>query len=281
MLGKAVLRYCSMLDDKVQLCFRDLMEAELRPRDYGLRVQVQAADRSAGGPNNGRAIFARIEVGRAELIERAKIIWDGMKRCISAFQQSATSESMKSAINEQLRLSIVGESNVIRGLLDATWAPKSARAEVLRLIFNAHEELIKRYQTEASFYVHELMNPPKKPDPTNTTVNIQTNVGSVAVGADAQAHSHVEIAGNVQLVQSLEKLRATFEQSAGLSAEQLSESLSVVADAIAAARETKPNRFKLAGLLAGVASAASFLSGAPDAYQSVKAAALAIGIQLP
>ena len=274
-----MLRYAPMLDDKVLECFRDLMDAELRPRDYPVRVQVQASDRG-GGANSGRAIFARVGIGEAELSERAKIIWEGLKRCIGAYQKSAAADSMKSAINEQLRYWIMGESNVIRGLVDAAWAPANARGEVLGLVIKRQDDLIKKYQSEASFYVHELMNPPKKSE-SPAGVSIGTNFGAVAVGRSAQAHSHTEIAGNVQLVRSLEELRASFEQAPGLTPEQRSDSIDVIAEAINAAREPKPNKLKLLGLLSGVAGAVTFLADAPHAWESVKATAATMGITLP
>jgi hypothetical protein len=268
-----------MLDDKVLLCFRDLMEAELRPRDHSILVQVRASDR-LGSAASGRAVFARVGIGEAELSERAKIVWEGLKRCMGAYQKSAPADSMKSDINEQLRYWIAGESNVIRGLVDSEWGPAAARAQVLGLIVKRQDDLVRKYQTEASFYVHELMNPPKKPEPP-AAVNIGANFGAVAVGRGAQAHSHTEIAGNVQLVQSLEELRASFEQAPALTPEQRSDSLGVIAEAINAAREPKPNKLKLSGLLSGVAGAVAFLADAPDAWESVKAAAAIVGITLP
>jgi hypothetical protein len=267
-----------MLDDKVLLCFSDLMDAELRPRDHTVRVQTSATDRQ--GARGGRAIFARVGIGEAELSERAKIIWEGLKRCIGAYQLSVATDSMKGAINEQLRYWIVGESNVIRRLVDAEWAPAIARAEVLGLIVKRHDDLIRKYQTEASFYVHELMNPPKKPEPP-APVNIGANFGAVAVGRGAQAHSHTEIVGNVQLVQSLEELRASVEQAPGLTPEQRGDSIDVIAEAINAAHEPKPNKLKLSGLLSGVAGAVGLLADSPDAWKSVKAAAAVLGITLP
>jgi hypothetical protein len=124
------------------------------------------------------------------------------------------------------------------------------------------------------------MNPPKKPEPS-TAVNIQTNFGPVAVGAGAQAHSHIEIAGNMQLVQALETLRATFEEAPTLTADKRRDSLEVIAAAINAAREPKPNKLTLSGLLTGVGGAVTLLADAPHAWESVKAAALIVEITLP
>jgi hypothetical protein len=267
-----------MLDDIVIIRFRESMEADLRPRDSDVRMRVEGADRKWGV--SGNAMHKRGEIGCAELSARAEIIWQGMQRCYAAYQISATDESTISGINEHVEYWIRGESNVIRGLVDAPWGPAQARGEILGRVVKRGDELVRKLQNEARFYVHDLMNPPKKPEPS-TAVNIQTNFGPVAVGAGAQAHSHIEIAGNVQLVQALETLRASFDQAPMLTPDERNDSLEVIAAAINAARELKPNKLTLSGLLTGVGGAVTLLADAPQAWESVKSAALLVGITLP
>lgn len=265
-----------MLDDKVVLSFRDLMEAELRSRDQPMRLQAQGADRKHG--LGGNAMHARAEIGCAELSTRVEIIWRGIKRCYATYQVSAADESTISAINQQVQYWIRGECNVIRSLIDVSWGPMQARTQILGMVENRRDELIKKYQNEARFYVHELMNPPKKPEQTNT-INVQNNYGAIAAGSDAQAR--VEIAGNVQLIQALEQLRTVFQHANAMPSDQRGDSLGVVDEAIIAVRQSKPNKLKLLGLLKGVSVAVSLLADAPDAWDSVRSAASLLGIDLP
>jgi hypothetical protein len=271
-----VLRYIAMLDDKVIIRFRELMEVDLRPRDKPVRMQVQAADRK--WPLSGNALHERGEIGCAELSERAAIIWRGIRRCYAAYQASPPDASLVSDLNKEISYWIRGESQVLTSLADANWAPNQAKSHIPTVVAIRCEELVKKLQNEINFYVDSLMNP--KPDEP-ASITIQNNFGAVAAGTGAQAHAHVEISGNAQLIQSLEQLRTTIEQTDAMPVVQRTEAIEVINDAITTARDPKPNKLKLTGLLKGVGEAVTLIAEAPHAWESVRAAAAVIGVTLP
>jgi hypothetical protein len=203
-----------------------------------------------------------------------------MQRCYGTYQLSAPDVSLVTDLNKEISFWIRGEAQVITRLVDASWAPPPAKSHIPMVVSVRCEELVKKAQNDVSFYVHSLMNPPPpKPEPSNT-INVGNNFGAIQTGANSQAHVHVDMADNAQLIEALQQLRAKFEVAATLTADQRADSVGVVDDVIIAAREPKPNKLKLVGLLNGVAAAVSMLADAPDAWESVRAAASMIGINL-
>jgi hypothetical protein len=79
----------------------------------------------------------------------------------------------------------------------------------------------------------------------------------------------------------LEQLRAALQEATALPADQRGDSLGVIDEAIIAAREPKTNKLKLLGLLQGVGAAVSLMANVPDAWESVRATAKLIGIDIP
>jgi hypothetical protein len=264
-----------MLDAKVIDRIRESVEAQLRPRDQPVRVQLQAARQPGQG---GRAMFARGEIGSVELAARADLIWQIIRRCFAAYQTSEVNDGVVAGLCQQLKIWIAHESNLLRGIIDMPEASGHQRASFLTMVTSIEPGLVKKYENEAKFYVQDLMNPPKKPEQSNV-INVLYNYGSIAAGSSAQAHT--QITDNTQLIHALEQLRTAFQQTSTMHDDQRADILGVVDDAISAARESKPNKLRLWGLLKGVGVAVSLLADAPDAWHSVQAAAKLLGIDLP
>jgi len=77
------------------------------------------------------------------------------------------------------------------------------------------------------------------------------------------------------------ELRAVLDQARDVPVETKAEDSDVVDLALAETRKPRPNMVKLRGAAFGLATAVQTLGAVPTAYQLVKAAAAAIGVQLP
>jgi hypothetical protein len=267
-----------MLEDKVIQRIRESVDAELRPRDRSVHMEAHAFQ--GRHALSGRAFVGRGEIGCKELTERADLIWRIIQRCYTAYQVSAPDESTIDGLNQQFKFWIDSESNLLRSMLDVARDPVQSKAAMLQMIIARGNDLVRRYQNEAKFYVHALMNPPKKPEQSNA-VTVQNNYGQMAIAAGSDAQAGVGATENAQLVQALEQLRAALQQATALPADQRGDSLGVIDEAIIAAREPKTNKLKLLGLLQGVGAAVSLMANAPDAWKSVRATAKLIGIDIP
>jgi hypothetical protein len=266
-----------MLGDEVIICIRDSMEAEIRPRDAEVQKQTMAA--ANAHRLNGRRFIVHSEIGCQELTKRAEIIWQVIQRSYEAFATTAPDDSLISELSQQTAHWINTETQLVAGLVNISQGPGNAQRIVQAEVTKRRDELIKKFNLEARFYVQRLMNPPKSE--SGHTFNVLAPVGAIQTGANAQANIHIEAGGNQKLIDALEQLRAAIPDAPGMTANQRADGTEVVDDLITAVRAPRPNGPKVAGLLKGLALTVQTIGGLDKAWAVVREAASLLGIPLP
>lgn len=263
-------------------CVRETILAEFLPRDGELRNAFQASLRrlaAKGLALSGNALVERGRIACDELTVRAQAIWTILQRCHGTF--GASNVELANDLRQQIDEHLSAQAAVILDLSDLpanASLPPGVRTHVLDSVHTRRDQLIRKFHNEVRFYVQAISS---VPPPASGNITIQGNVGALLTGANAIAHVYVDVSAAPRLIEAVEKLTAAIPRASDMSRERQIEALDVATDLIVAARATKPNGPKLAGLLGGVGTAIQTVASLRGAWELVRDAARAMGLPVP
>jgi hypothetical protein len=258
------------------------VEAELAPRATNLSAALLACDSefaARGQFNSSMRVQKRGLVACQELEVRADIIWSLMRRCRPWFGEP--DDALLDSLSQQIRHHIDAQATAVLQLAGQTPTDPQRRAAAIEVPITAcREQLVKKFWSQARFFVDELKHPAAT-DVPNSSMNFYGNVGAVQTGLYATAHVQIGAADSARLVEALEGLREALPSAADMAPDAREQSAGLVTDIIAAARVDKPNRLTLNSLFMGLAVTVQTVASLRPAWDAVRQAAAAIGVHLP
>ena len=269
-----------MLDPAVVERIRELIAAELEPREGVLRDNCRAASNrlaSRGLAISGNSAREYGSLAIDELKVRADIIWSSIRRAHGSLGGEYAATTLKD-LQQQLTEHIHAQSTKVRAQVKVLLQRHPARAteSIDGDIRNAVDGLLRRMNVEAKFYCDQLQRPAAAAGAASITIH--GNVGAVQTGAFAIAN--VSFAGHdgERLLTALEALREGLERNTEATAEQRAQGGELVGDLIVAVQAERPNVPKVAGLLSGLATSVQTVASLRGALELVRDAARAIGL---
>ncbi len=244
-------------------------------------VLVRAAARGMGGNVVGET--ARICAKAAE--ERADLAWRIMYRTVTSANvgySDALESDLKTAVAAHLQVDgLKAEVSEIARRVGST-NPQMV-AGVTSDVDTAANRGLRRTFNEIELFVASLKTPASAAAPSvGHTINVYAPVGAIQTGAGANASivQNFDAETKIRLDQALERL----EREVHAAREEIAQGTEIaelVKDVRAEIAKHEPNKSKLRSLLSTTGNAVRTVGSLQPAYQAVKAAFAAIGIDLP
>lgn len=271
-----------MLTDTAIDRIKESVEAELGPRSTNLAAALTACDSdfaSRGAFNSSLRILRRGIVGCQELEVRADIIWALIQRCRPWLGEP--DDDLLNGLNQQIEYHIGAQAAVVMRVTSQTSTdPQRLQAAIEVPIADCRKQLIKKFWSQARFFVDELRHPPTL-NASGATYNFNSYVGAVQTGAQATAHVRIDAAGSARVIEALERLREALPTAADMALDAREQGIGLVSDIIVAARADKPNRLTLTSLLMGLGMTVQTVASLRPAWDAVRQVAPLIGVNLP
>lgn len=269
-----------MLTAQAINCIRESVQAELRPRSTNLAAQLLMCDSEFGRAaafNSSMRIQQRGLIACQELTVRAEIIWVLIQQCRRWFGEP--DDSLVADLGQQIRDHITAQATAVVEQSGPTREPARDARFVEQPVMECRDQLIRKFSNKGRLFVEDLKQPPTASAAGGIT--ILGPVGAVQTGAYATAQVHIDAAGGARLTEALEQLRAALPKAADMELDRREQGTELVGDLLTAARADKPNLPKLIGLLLALGTIVQTVASVRPAWDAVRLAANAIGIQLP
>jgi hypothetical protein len=269
--------------DLADKLFRDAIRGRAKHLDGSLRKVISGAT-AAGGLGNGRFHAQLGDIYAEEFRARANLLWDIVQQVLSAHgvvPSVVLARELKTFLNDRL----LQQSNELSGLAQRDAERFRASTSLSSAVSKELEPTEEGLDAKVDLFVLQLQRSPVTQSTTSSTVQnfYGGNVGVVQTGAGSVANSQQAITiGDVgtterALSAMAEALKAVTE-AGGFSQKEL---LSTVADLATESRQSQPNRLKVGQLASGLAIAVQTSAALRPAYELVRTAFLAWGINLP
>jgi hypothetical protein len=245
---------------------------------------IQADHAQRGVLHGGLHWSAVSEAVGEEVMARARAAWDVWGQIIRA-RGAALSDDLGRLAREEVMRAVEESSDDLRKILEAVHRTTGSLGAAPARALAAHIDVVR--SVVAADIDLEVLAPASRPPHVGDVHSTVHNVfhGSVAVvqtGAGSTASVTMSSAPGLDaFAAQLERLVALLDASDELAADPAHQVREVARQAITESRKPSPNIIALRGLAFGLATAVQTLGALPAAYQLVKGAAAAVGVQLP
>jgi hypothetical protein len=250
-------------------------------RDIAL-VQARFSARGLGTSN---LVIEEVHNLCARDIElRALIVWQNLHRVLSQVGIAASPQ-----LGAELKQEIFRYREIIYS------PPHDALQKVVRNIgirmadslTDARDRAVAKVDAEIDLYVLSLKRQAEaqkgRRKSSQSVFNIYSTVGAIQTGPNATANVVQSISSQDRdaLVKALDSVRTGLTEIDSLPAHPKHEIVELVAEADTEVRKARPNRTRLRSMLLDIATAIQTVGSLQPGYQTLKAALITFGIQLP
>jgi len=148
----------------------------------------------------------------------------------------------------------------------------------LVLAGNEHE---RRIAVKVDYYLDKLSRGGTPTAAGATVVTVHGNVTSLQTGDRSVAHVVINQGASADLITALDNLRGEAERAHDAAATDRQDLFGMIDDIKQALTTSRPSSARIYGLLSGVGQVVQTIGSTAAAWQLVKAAAAAAGIQVP
>lgn len=264
-----------MLDERIIALAKKAATVQLEDRRLPFQAQVNRIKVKLHGYGH-----VYIEVAKAyqeELRARAEIAWRNLHRAHRSF-----GAPVNDTLSDDLLSAFRAELDLVYGELEQTFQAELARApDRLKLhIRGAYDQELLRHETEIEHYVIALRENAKVGAATPAVYYFYGNVGAFQTGAGATANvvQYISTENRESLTAALDFVKATLAKAQDLTEKDKGELIELADDAIAEVGKETPNTRRLFAGLQGLAATLQGIASAQPAWEALRAAAAAIGL---
>jgi hypothetical protein len=265
---------------------RETVTADIGPRDATVLQNLQAVQRqlaAKGMARSGNELHERARVATDELDIRAGLIWGIIRKCHDTFGRR-DSPQLLADLQQQLREYVTAHAITLTGIVDPAAAPSWPRDTgnyVRDAISTKRDQLIAKYQNDAYFYVRAAVQTPAPAAAAAGGIVVTGGNVTILTGDYSTANINIDSTAASRLAQANTALIEAIQNAPDMAADQRERSLDIAKDLETAATAAKPNGPKILGLLGGLSSTVQTVASIKPAWDALKAAAAALGINLP
>ena len=271
-----------MLDDQVIALARKTAAAQLRDLDEPLARAIGGLQAKMRG--YGHLYLYIMERYEQEISRRAEIIWRNLHRAHNS-KGATYSDDLRAALLKAFREDLDAQLSHLAPPFqkDMKDAPQSSKERTWNAkLGDTRDHELARYEAEIDHYGLSLQSAQgrgTKPEPTYV---VHGNVGAIVSGAGSSV-SVVQNIGAEQrdaLLKALDLIRAEIKTAPHFIDRDRREFLELADDAATEVAKETPNAKRLHMALQSLAAAVQGVASGPAAYETLRAAAAAIGISL-
>jgi predicted transcriptional regulator len=275
-----------MLDDMILRRIRADIEANLDPRNVELaaKLSTRTNELAARGLGiSGAAVQTYIAEAKEELDRRAQYVWDTIERAYSSLSGKYTSD-LRADLNSEGTARVRGEVLKIVAIVNDRLKHAVLRPHqgmVMRELVLAGNEHERRIAVKVDYYLDKLSRGGTPTAAGATVVTVHGNVTSLQTGDRSVAHVVINQGASADLITALDNLRGEAERAHDAAATDRQDLFGMIDDIKQALTTSRPSSARIYGLLSGVGQVVQTIGSTAAAWQLVKAAAAAAGIQVP
>lgn len=272
-----------MLDSNVITRIREYIDAELNPRQQTLGIALRDCISSfskRGVLQSSMFVHACGEVCCNELTVRGHIVWNAVRRTYGSMVGRLDDQTL-SDLHQQIAEYLHRESQRVasQGCERIKWDGTRWHGTIKNAVSERCRELVATLSIEAQFYVDELRQTQEKQAAGDTPGMVfNAPVGAVQTGAFATAHISLSGAEADCFVAALEELKGSLADNGEIQNEQREQAQELADDLLIAVRADKPNPPRIGALFGGLAQTVRTVASLRPAWETVRDAAIAIGL---
>jgi hypothetical protein len=241
--------------------------------------QLWGKQSANGVLQSGSTISQTLDAIGNEFRVRAQLIWHAFAQAFDAAKMKI-SETVALELKQRLSDLLDNGSSDLSANYERTDQIMPGVAAKLKSLDELRSAAVERVSTDIDYAVlkHSVAD-----DSGQGFVKIYQSVGIIQTGAGASASLSIRLGGEErrEIETAIEAVREALEQSASLSPAERTQSLDLVSDVKKELQAEQPNRYRIRGALAALATTIQTLSAVPQAYRLLKGAAALVGLDLP
>ncbi len=271
-----------MLDDRILALARRTAATQLADLDHPFAMTIGGWKAKLHG--YGQLYIYLFLAYEKEIGRRAQVIWSNLHRAHGS-HGSALSPGLRADFAEVFRADVNAMVEALRPRFDEDMkgAPQSAKEPTwIEKFAAARERELERYAAEIEHYVTNLETAAARGAPAGTSYTIHGNVGALVTGAGATTHvvQNINSVDREALLKALELVRQAIGAAPEIQEHARRELVELAEEAAGEIEKESPNTRRLSLTLQTLSAAVQGIASAPGAYEALRAAAAAIGINL-
>lgn len=274
-------------NDLIELANRQIQIAcEEQQRSLNLKVRQIRADMAKRGMLSSSNHILAIQEAYADITkERGILAWDILLRCISTvgitFNESLETE-LKSVIESHLPEHMNGFQSEVNQFATQIGMPDIV-SRLPDAIGDARKRTLRKIFSEIELFILKLKVKPVEL-PYTPQINIHnSSIGALQTGNEsvANVNQKIDTEINKSLLEALINISEALRSMGSLPQNDIQEITELVNDGIQEIKKDNPNSSKLKAFVSTIGNAISFTADLKPAYESLKTAAIMIGLTLP